>query len=322
METLSLSHNLFSSIPARERSLRLIYWLIVSLFILILYYFWEPLRSTRVTYSFVSISIGNTVIEVLFRIITTLGSEGFFLALFAIIYWSFDRTLGLFGLLIMPLSIFITSEVPKDILRLPRPDIRGVAVPTYTFPSGHTSGAVCVWGYLAIMLKRPWLWALSITTILLVGLSRIILGYHYPGDVIGGIVTGMIFLFFFFYLGTKVVATGFHQMVSNHFFLFIALAIPLSLSFLPVFFGPRLMGYMTGAGLGYLLARDRLNFEVEGTWQIHVMRNIVGLLILLFITLGLDGIIPIKMHLLKYTQYALATLWITFLAPLVFMKCR
>lgn len=322
METFSLSQNLFSSIPARERALRRLYWLIVSLLILILYYFWEPLRSARLTYPFVSISIGNIFIEILFRVITTLGSEGFFLALFAVIYWSVDTRLGFFGLLIMPLSIFVTSEVPKDIIRLPRPDIRGVSVPTYTFPSGHTSGAVSVWGFLAIALKKPWIWVMSIAIMLFVALSRIILGYHFPGDVIGGMITGMIFLFSFFYLSPKLIEANARLISSKNLLLATALVMPLGLSFLPVFFGPRLMGYVTGAGIGYLLARDWLGFRPkEGSWKRHVMKSIVGLLVLLFITMGLDRAITFEMHLLKYGQYALAAFWITFLGPLLFMKC-
>lgn len=316
MEISSLE-NFFSLHPKRERRLRRLYWSILFLFFILLTFFWEPLRSTSFTYSLVSITIGSLPLEIFFRIITTLGSEGFFLVFFAIIYWSFDKVLGFWGLLIMPLSIFVTSEVPKDIIRLPRPDVRGVSVSTYTFPSGHTSGAVSVWGYLAVMKKRPWIWIWTLFIVSMVGLSRIMLGYHFPGDVLGGFIMGMAFLYLFFSSGVQLLKIT-HERVSNGIMLVLALFLPLGLSFLPVYFGARLMGYLAGAGVGYLLERSQLNFQPGGTLARNFVQIVIGLGVLAILTLGLDYFIGVEMHLLKFLQYALATYWITYLAPLLF----
>jgi len=65
----------------------------------------------------------------------------------------------------------------------------------YSFPSGHASGAVLVYGALAYLLIRhtPRVWRLpiaiaAIVVITFVGFSRVILHVHYLSDVLAGFV--------------------------------------------------------------------------------------------------------------------------------------
>lgn len=67
----------------------------------------------------------------------------------------------------------------------------------WSFPSGHTSGAVVIYGMLAYLAMRatPPVWhlpiaLLSLVTILLVGYSRIVLQVHYLSDVMAALVSG------------------------------------------------------------------------------------------------------------------------------------
>ena len=72
-----------------------------------------------------------------------------------------------------------------------------VDVDGWSFPSGHASGAMLVYGLLAYILirhtDRAWhipIALVSITLIVLVGFSRVILQVHYLSDVLAGYASG------------------------------------------------------------------------------------------------------------------------------------
>ena len=99
---------------------------------------------------------------------------------------------------------FILSTLLKLSLRRARPhnlDVRTFGVKSYSFPSGHAFGTVIFYGlfsYLSLRyLAHPWdimialiIWCL----IALIGLSRVYLKAHYPSDVAGGWLLGLIAL--------------------------------------------------------------------------------------------------------------------------------
>lgn len=91
----------------------------------------------------------------------------------------------------------------KQIFERARPDLnRLVEVGGYSFPSGHSTNAIAFYGILAFILWRhiSTRWGrtiviiLSSAMILMIGLSRIYLGVHYPSDVIGGFLVGGLWL--------------------------------------------------------------------------------------------------------------------------------
>ena len=77
-----------------------------------------------------------------------------------------------------------------------------LAETSYSFPSGHASVAVAFYafvGYLLIRLSRTWpsrarLFVATALLVLLIGLSRILLGVHYLSDVWAGFLVGTMWL--------------------------------------------------------------------------------------------------------------------------------
>lgn len=84
----------------------------------------------------------------------------------------------------------------------PEPFFGAVPPDSYSFPSGHSLGAFCFYGALAVILtdrlKNVWLktliWILSLAMILLIGISRIYLGVHHPSDVVAGYAVAFIWV--------------------------------------------------------------------------------------------------------------------------------
>jgi membrane-associated phospholipid phosphatase len=88
----------------------------------------------------------------------------------------------------------------KDFFGRVRPDYAqgGARLDTLSFPSGHASGIATLvtvglllaWPLLSPRARRSWLLA-GVALALLVGLTRIWLGVHYPSDVLGGWALGV-----------------------------------------------------------------------------------------------------------------------------------
>jgi len=60
----------------------------------------------------------------------------------------------------------------------------------FSFPSGHTMTSFAVFGVLCVMIAGSWIMLLPI--VVLIGLSRIYLGLHYPTDVLIGALLGTV----------------------------------------------------------------------------------------------------------------------------------
>ena len=61
----------------------------------------------------------------------------------------------------------------------------------FSFPSGHGATAVSLFGSIGKELRKRWMWTLAILMPLLIGLSRISVGVHYPTDVLAGWAVGL-----------------------------------------------------------------------------------------------------------------------------------
>src|SRR5512139_833769 len=128
-----------------------------------------------------------------------LGTEDLWLLLVPFIFWCVDSGFGARLLFLVVISDFVNGLL-KWVFHLPRPywvdsRVKGLESEiSYGLPSGHTQRATVGWGYLAVRINRWWMWLISALVIVGVATARVALGMHFVGDVIGGVIAGLIVL--------------------------------------------------------------------------------------------------------------------------------
>lgn len=145
----------------------------------------------------------------LFRLVSRLGDGMFWYALMAAIA-VFGGTEGPRIALQMALTGLVAAtlyRLLKRWTRRPRPfrahaDITAYTAPLdeFSFPSGHTLHAVTF--SLVALAWLPLLAPLLVPFTLLVALSRIVLGLHYPSDVLAAMLIGVLLATASLQLGT------------------------------------------------------------------------------------------------------------------------
>lgn len=109
--------------------------------------------------------------------------------------------LFLFGIIIIGSQLL--NKLLKQIFHRQRPDLhRLIEIGGYSFPSGHAMTAMTFYGILTFLFWRGiphykgkiTLVLISFIFILMIGISRIYLGVHYPSDIIGGYLEGIVWL--------------------------------------------------------------------------------------------------------------------------------
>ena len=139
-------------------------------------------------------------LDALMLAVTNMGSEMFYILVLPGIYWLWSKRAGYRIGIVYLGSVYLNGllkaafhtqrPVPTDCARVIHPETG----PGYSFPSGHAQGSTVFWGQTAIQVKREAMRAFSVVMIALISLSRIYLNVHWPVDVIGGILIGLVIL--------------------------------------------------------------------------------------------------------------------------------
>lgn len=258
----------------------------------------------------------------LFEALSLLGGAQITLVAVAWARWFRGRELAARLLLALFIGIGIDLLI-WNLCPTPRPDdprIRvGSIIPISSFPSGHLVTVMTLWGTLAAARVLPP--AVVAVLALLVALGRLVLGEHYPGDLLGGALVGLLILGLVARLWPHLVALGRRLAWPRPL---VAGGLVATAALFAAFATPpgrwSLLGLLAGVAIGLPLEARLVQFAPQSSgWRWVATRLVVGIGGFAPLTLGaaLARDVPVIAELLIPT---LAALWITLGAPLAFRR--
>jgi len=298
----------------------------------------------------------SPTLDSVMNLFTFLGRFEFYLILIPFIYWVVSAKLGFRVLLVLLTSDFLGLTF-KQLLHQPRPywigDVQALGVePSYGIPSIHASDSLAVWGYLAYRLNKAWLWVVTFLMVMMISLSRMYLGVHFPTDVIGGWLSGLVAIFLvvkgetWFPPYLKKQPPG--MLIGIGFLASIVMLLLGWLAALWIASSPdpaewarystqarsisyyfSLAGGTFGIIAGYTLMRQYAPFQTKGSWVKRIGRYLLGMAGVFVVYYGLGVFFEILApdesalgSIFRYILIGTVTFWILFGAPWVFLRLR
>ncbi len=265
-----------------------------------------------------------------FKAFSALGYGGFLLLFVPLGYWLLSKNIfarvGLWLLLSAILNAYL-----KDLFQDPRPDplfqLDPAVGQSYGFPSGHAQIAIVVWFWIAWEVRKTWMWILSLILVAGICFSRLYLGVHDMGDVLGGIGIGLISLLIFIFVTTKrfewwhnlhplwqVLAIG---IIEAAFFL----TWPGKLSPSMTVYGALLIGFW----IGVIIERKRIFFQKHPDWWRMIASGVIGVILFFALQKGfgaVTGTFENGKTTVVFIQSFVSGGYVTALAPWIFQHLR
>ncbi len=267
---------------------------------------------------------GTPLLDMLFKVLTNVLSQPVYIFLASLIFWCLNKKTGIRAMYVVLFSAYM-ALLAKNLFGMPRPPdyLHKVTENDFGFPSGHAQVSSGFWGYLGLQSKRTRIIIVGAVAVILVSLSRLYLGVHYLGDVIGGTIFGLTVAFISYREEPRILKI-FNKQSSNSKYL-IALSLPIILVLITTFQGSLLkeqteLGLlMASIGAGYLLEEEIIRFPDVKNKKQNVKRAVIGILILGSIYL-VSEILSITFPVFGYIKYAALGFSSVFFVPWVFMK--
>ncbi len=260
-------------------------------------------------------SVANPLLNLFFVIVTNLGSEIFYVIIVVIIFAALDKKVGIrlalylliTGLIVGMIKGFVSWMRPYQA----HPDkVEAIAsADGYSFPSGHAQSSGAFWTGSSLQarnLKREWttvILGVSVLMIFLVGLSRVYLGVHYPGDVVVGWLIGIVVTILLYKYERQVMAVitarlsfkgqilGAIVLWLTTFFLYLAVMMFLHKDFV-VGDISNIIGLLIGITVGYEVEEQYINYEPPKNLMHQAIAAIAAIMIALITYVLLALIFP------------------------------
>ncbi|SHF93071.1 undecaprenyl-diphosphatase [Salegentibacter echinorum] len=120
-------------------------------------------------------------------------------------YWIFKSWKYFLQICLVMVLALGSNILLKKIINRARPEAEHlVSVETLSYPSGHAMTAMAFYGFLIYLVTqfplrktlKSLIIAVLVLLILSIGISRIYLGVHFPSDIAGGYIAGLIWVVF------------------------------------------------------------------------------------------------------------------------------
>jgi membrane-associated phospholipid phosphatase len=270
--------------------------------------------------------INGSVMDSIFRIITFLGTERFYLLFLPLVFWSVDSGLGARLAILVLFSSYLNLEL-KSLFQQPRPfdinpSVQVSEAEGYGLPSSHAQTSTLLWGGIALRVHKTWFSIAAIGLIVLISFSRIYLGVHFPTDILAGWLIGGALLALYIVLEPRI-SRGLTQLRLRYQVL-LALAIPLVLLLIhPVDYTAYFMGMLAGIALGLALAPRYIPWGIHGLWWHRALRFLIGGGVLFALSMCLQIVLPSEDGMVFYLSICFAGngiigIWVTLGAPWLF----
>jgi membrane-associated phospholipid phosphatase len=272
-------------------------------------------------------SIAGPALTTFMKIASFCGTEYFYMALLTGLYWCVDRRRGARIVVLVLLSTAFDLWL-KSAVAEPRPfdfdpSVGMAFEPTYGFPSNHAQNAIVFWCAAAALFRGPWRILVAALPPLLIGLSRVYLGVHFPTDVIAGWAIGAVFVWLYYRFGERIERSLSGLRPSLRL---AAAAIPVLAMVAAYRQDVSMAGTLFGFALGLAYFPRAVGFQVGGTVTRRLLRYALGLVSVAvvyavpkLIAVGLEAGGP---PLVRFLRYAAVGLWAGAGAPWLFMRLR
>ena len=232
----------------------------------------------------------GALLDALMLTVTFFGESLFLVLVLFVVYWCIDKKTGDYLVFCVYLSAGLNFTLKKIFTR-PRPcfseacadgtirhvKVKNILVNTdfdstsYSFPSGHAGIGSGLYFGVANYLKKRWITVTAVILSVLIAVSRLYLGVHYPTDVLVGLLCGVLCSF--------VLGSLYIKFYRYKHFIYGVISLLFLIS--AIITGSTSLYALVGVGVGYNLGtflEDKyVKFSSNSPWWKRIIRFFVGI---------------------------------------------
>ena len=267
------------------------------------------------------------------------GDSFIYVILLGVAFWCVSKREGKIAIMLVMFSSFFNILL-KYAFRMPRPPTslrhnpEYAADQSYGFPSGATQTATTFWGWVTLRVRRWWVAIIGVVFIIITALARMGLGMHFLGDVIGGIIIGIIFVTWAYFLIPylikywrlmhKFLQDWLIPLIAVIFFLVYLVAYAVGLHYFPSENVAISMGVVVGFSAGLVMEKRYVDFSTDVSRNTKIIRAVLGVIVAFVIYYALSAVFsllpafPLVHYSTRFIRYILVGFFGAFVIPLLF----